>query len=307
MKLLVLNNLSSGLGDGAVYDFMRAFAQPEDEFIVRCVDQNSSFADALADVGDFDALIAAGGDGTVASACYLTRYSGVPVLAFPAGTANLLAQNIHSPIEPHALAKLTRNGKRLDFDLGELTTDKGTFGFSMMAGCGYDAKIMGDAKALKKRWGAAAYFKAAFANPSPQVSKFDIEIDGVHHKHEGVGVLLLNFSKIQFDISIGLENNPNDGELDVLVLTTQTAWDLLPPVIGAAFDHSGKPLKASNALVFYRGKNINVVADPPMPVQYDGEPVEATTPYTARVLPASAKLIVSDDGYDEYARTDAQP
>ena len=59
MKLLVLNNLSSGLGDGAVYDFMRAFAQPEDEFIVRCVDQNSSFADALADVGDFDALIAA--------------------------------------------------------------------------------------------------------------------------------------------------------------------------------------------------------------------------------------------------------
>ena len=295
----------SGLRDGAVYDFMRAFAQPEDEFIVRCVDQNSSFADALADVGDFDVLIAAGGDGTVASACYLTRYFGVPV--FRSSCRQSPPARAEHPTPSNRTLGFTRNGKRVDFDLGELTTDKGTFGFSTMAGCGYDAKIMGDAKALKKRWGAAAYFKAAFANPSPQVSKFDIEIDGVHHKHEGVGVLLLNFSKIQFDISIGLENNPNDGELDVLVLTTQTAWDLLPPVIGAAFDHSGKPLKASNALVFYRGKNINVVADPPMPVQYDGEPVEATTPYTARVLPASAKLIVSDDGYDEYARTDAQP
>lgn len=307
MKLLVINNLASGYREGAIYDFVRSFALDGDEITLRCTDGTTDLRLFLHDAEEYDAVVASGGDGTVSAVTYLLAETGIPVLPFPAGTANLLAQNIHSPIEPHALAKLTRNGKRLDFDLGELTTDKGTFGFSMMAGCGYDAKIMGDAKALKKRWGAAAYFKAAFANPSPQVSKFDIEIDGVHHKHEGVGVLLLNFSKIQFDISIGLENNPNDGELDVLVLTTQTAWDLLPPVIGAAFDHSGKPLKASNALVFYRGKNINVVADPPMPVQYDGEPVEATTPYTARVLPASTKLIVSDDGYDEYARTDAQP
>lgn len=300
MKLLVLNNLSSGSRDGGIYDFIRSFSEAGDEIILRCVDFHSSFAEALADVKDFDAVIAAGGDGTVASVCYLTRYSGVPVLPFPAGTANLLAQNIASPIEVHALAKLAREGKQLDFDLGELSTESGTFGFSMMAGCGYDAKIMGDALAYKKRWGAAAYFKAAVDNPNPQVSHFTIDIDGKRIEHDGVGVLLLNFSKIQFDISIGLENNPNDGALDVLVLTTNTAWDLLPPVLGAAIDHSGGALRDNPALKYYKGKEISIVADPPMSIQYDGEPIDVQTPLKGRVLPHATKLIISDEGYEEF-------
>ena len=38
-----------------------------------------------------DLMVVAGGDGTVASAAYLLAETGIPLLPFPAGTANLLA------------------------------------------------------------------------------------------------------------------------------------------------------------------------------------------------------------------------
>lgn len=36
MKLLVLNNLASGYGEGAIYDFMRSFAADGDDICMRC-------------------------------------------------------------------------------------------------------------------------------------------------------------------------------------------------------------------------------------------------------------------------------
>ncbi|MBO4365307.1 MAG: NAD(+)/NADH kinase [Eggerthellaceae bacterium] len=301
MKLLVLVNLSSGIPDGAIYDFVRAFSEAGDEVMLRFADRHSDFAQMLVDADDFDAVVAAGGDGTVASICYLLRNSGVPILPFPSGTANLLTQNIYSPTETPAIAKLVREGHHLDFDMGELDIDGRRRGFSMMAGCGYDAAIMKDAQANKKMLGPLAYFHAAFTNPNPQVSRFTLTIDGETIECQGVGVLVVNFSKIQGDISLALKNRPRDGYLDVIVLSTDTAWNLLPTFLGASIDRSGKPLAESNVLSYYRGREVYVVADPPLRCQYDGEPLEASTPFTARALPSSVKLIVGDAAFEEFS------
>lgn len=301
MKLLILNNLSSGYGEGAIYDFIRSFAKAEDEIVLRSVNSETNFEALLQDAHDFDAVIASGGDGTVASVCYLLRNSGIPILPFPAGTANLLVQNVLLPTEPHALAKVTRQMETLDFDLGEITVGDRTLGFSMMAGCGYDAVIMNDAKANKKLLGPMAYFKAAFSNPNPQISHFTITIDGKTYERDGVGVVLLNFSKIQFDISIGLKNLPRDGKLDLMVLTTSTAWNLIPAILGAAIDPSGGLLKQSDALEFFQGSEMKIVADPPMGVQYDGEAINLKTPFEARILTHATKLIVNDECLEQFA------
>lgn len=301
MKLLVLINLSSGTADGSTYDFVRSFAHAGDTVVMRYVDMHSDFSEALSDAKTFDRVVAVGGDGTVATVCYLLRDTGVPVLPFPAGTANLLTQNIYSPTESPALAQLLRRGHVLDFDMGELEYPDGTKrGFSMMAGCGYDATIMNDAARNKKLLGPLAYFTAAFHNPNPQVSRFFLEIDGTSVRCEGVGVVFVNFSKIQGDISLALSNAPRDGLLDVIVLATDTAWNLLPPFVGASIDRSGRPLVESDALSYYRGRAIRVVADPPLYCQYDGEPLHLTTPFTARALPSSVKLVVGDEAYREF-------
>lgn len=54
------------------------------------------------------------------------------------------------PNEPHALAKLAREGRTLDFDIGEIEVEGEKFGFLIMAGAGYDALIMEGAAPAKK-------------------------------------------------------------------------------------------------------------------------------------------------------------
>ncbi|WP_139653112.1 diacylglycerol/lipid kinase family protein [Raoultibacter phocaeensis] len=301
MKLLVINNLASGFGEGAIYDFVRSFAGDGDEVCIRSTDGTTDLASLLRGASDYDAVVASGGDGTVAAVCYELRHSGIPVLPFPAGTANILTLNLASPIEPHALAKLTKHGQTLDFDLGEIEVAGTSFGFAIMAGAGYDAAIMHDAKPNKRLLGPMAYFSAAITNPLPEVSKFTITIDGETIEREGLGILLVNFSKIQFDISVTHENEPRDGEFEVVILKAENAFGLIPAVVAGLLDRGGDFPDRSDALEIHRGSNIEVSADPPMHVQYDGEATELTTPFSARILKGATKLIVSDEGYEQFS------
>ena len=300
MKLLVINNLASGYGEGAVYDFMRSFATDGDEVCMRSTDGTTPLEGLLDDATEYDAVIAAGGDGTVATVCYLLANTGVPVLPFPAGTANLLALNLASPLEPHALAKLVRSGRTLDFDMGEIQVAGKKFGFSIMAGAGYDATIMRAAQRGKKLLGPLAYLQAAVMNVTPQFSKFTLELDDRTVESEGLGVLLVNFSKIQFDITVTHDNEPRDGEFDIVVLKGKTAFDLLPAVFAGILDRDGEFPDRTDALEIFRSKTVTVTADPPMEVQYDGEATGLPTPFTASIMPRATRLFVSEEGFDEF-------
>ncbi len=306
MKLLIVNNLVSGYGEGAIYDYIRAFAADGDEVVIRSTDGSTDLRRFLADAEEFDAVIASGGDGTVAAVTYLLADTGIPVLPFPAGTANLLAMNLASPAEPHALAKLTREGEIMDFDLGEIELASGErFGFSIMAGAGYDALIMQGAKPAKRLLGPMAYFTSALTNPLPQFSRFTIDIDGEVIESEGVGVLIVNFSKIQFDLPVVHQNLPRDGVFDVAVLHTRDAFGLIPALLASMLDRSGDFPDRTDALELHRGRTISVSADPPLPVQYDGEVTALTTPFTVRMMPEAARFIVSEECVKLYGNDGA--
>ncbi len=302
MKLLVINNLSSGYGEGAIYDFMRAFAQDGDEICLRSTDGTTDVASLLEDARSFDAVVASGGDGTVAAVCYHLRGTGVPVMPFPAGTANLLILNLRSPVETHPLSLMAREGKQLDFDMGEIEVEGVSYGFSIMAGAGYDADIMKRAKPFKRVWGPMAYFSAAVTNFVPQQSHFTITVDGRTVERDGVCVLAVNFSKIQFDIPVTHDNRPRDGKLDLVVLKAQNALELVPAILAAILDRDGEYPDRGDAMEVFSGREIRVEADPPLEVQYDGETTGAVTPFTARVLDHATRLVVSDDAYDLFTR-----
>ena len=301
MKLLIVNNLSSGLRDGAIYDFARSFSQDGDEVVIRSTNGTTDLRTLVCDVQDFDAVVASGGDGTIAAVCYALAGSGIPVLPFPAGTANLLAMNLLSPTEPHALAKLIREGATLDFDLGEICIAGRRYGFAIMAGAGYDAAIMSGAAPTKRVLGPFAYFSAAIGNALPQRSHLSLLIDGERVESDGIGVIVVNFSKIQFDLSVTHENNPRDGMLDVVVLKTENAFGLLPALGAAILDRGGDFPGRTNALDVYRCREATIEADPQLEIQYDGEVTNVMTPFTVRALPAAARIIVSKEGYEQFS------
>ena len=301
MKLLVVNNLVSGYREGAIYDFVRTFTEDGDEVVIRSTDGTTDIASQLADTANFDLVVASGGDGTIATVAYQLAGSGVPVLAFPAGTANLLHMNLMLPNETHALAKLAREGRMLDFDLGEVELESGEKrGFSIMAGAGYDADIMKTAAPNKRLLGPMAYFSAAIANPTPKFSRFTLEIDGRTVESEGVGVLVVNFSKIQFDISVVHENLPRDGQFEVVVLKARDAFGLIPALFAGILDRNGDFPDRTEALEIHRGSRIRIEADPPLHMQYDGEASPFTTPFSISNLHHAAKFLVSEDCLKHY-------
>lgn len=96
----------------------------------------------------------------------------------------------------------------------------------------------------------------------------------------------MNFSKIQFDISVTNKNSPRDGLLDIVVLKAENAFGLLPALFARAIDHEGNFKDSPETIETFQAREVVVEADPPMQIQYDGEIAKATTPLQRVSSPA---------------------
>jgi len=297
MRVLVIVNTRSGGGSGGLFDFIRTLGLTGAEIVMRFASEAVPLAELATDCREFDRVVAVGGDGTFSAVCYETRGSGVPILAYPAGTANLLSLNLGLPIDPRRLAELTLDGTPVDFDLGELVQtgpdgEEHRSGFAMAAGAGFDAAIMQAAQPLKATLGAAAYLVAAVSNLAPTVSDFELVIDGEHVHTDGIAVLLVNFGRIQFDLAMSRGWDPRDGKLDVVVLRTKNVAGLIPVVFAAILERVTDGVERNPSVDVYSASEVQLSAYPPLAMQYDGETIPTLTPCAARVLPRATTLIV---------------
>lgn len=250
----------------------------------------------VADAAEFDAVVASGGDGTVADVAYALRGSRIPILVFPSGTANLLANNIGNAADPPALAQTLRANVCVDLDMCELEyrDHSGAVrrcGFLSMAGAGYDASIMQGSSNLKAFFGQFSYYLAALGNLDPVVARFELLIDGEPRQAEGICVLVGNWGAVRPDFKLIPGSDPTDGMLDVAVLTARHSVELIPTVIGSVLSHGAE--EAMPNVEIYRARELTVTCDPAFPMQYDGEVIEgATTPFTVRVIPGGLRTFV---------------
>ncbi|MCL2806545.1 MAG: NAD(+)/NADH kinase [Coriobacteriia bacterium] len=297
MKVLIIDNLVSGLKTRAVYDFCRIFAQDGDELTIRSTDGTTMIEDMLDDATGYDLVVAAGGDATISAVAYELRNSAVPLLPFPAGSANLLATNLGTPEEPSALARIARTLKTEKYDLGELeficSKKLYTKGFAVIAGAGYDATIVGRAERLKEFFGPMAYFAAAISEPNPKVASFTLTLDNEVLSIEGIAVLIVNFAQIYPDLSIVHGNDAKDGLFEVVVIKKQHAVELLPALFSAVLDAMGNFPARADALEVRFSSQVKVESDPPMEIQIDGDVPSATTPFHAKNLPGAARFVVA--------------
>jgi len=308
MKVLIINNLMSGLRDGSIFDFMRKLAQDGDEITIRNTDGTTLVEALLDEAYQYDLVVASGGDGTIASICYALRSTGIPILAFPAGTGNLLTQNLNQQEEPYAIIGTLREGLTLDFDIGEVSyffnDEKVTRGFMVMSGAGYDAQIIQTSERLKDSFGSAAYAFAALGNPNPQHAHFTIYLDDEKIEIDGIAVLIMNFARIYSDIPISHENDARDGLLEIAVLKSHNAVELLPAFISAFLDRSGKFPSRTDAVENFKAKHVRIESDPPLFIQHDGEARGCTTPLEASVLPRAVRLYVNRREYERLTERD---
>ncbi len=113
-----------------------------------------------------DLLLLWGGDGTVQRCTNALRGSDVTVAVIPAGTANLLANNLGIPTDLPAALDIALHGARRRLDVGVLNGER----FAVMAGAGADAIIMRDADGGKDHFGRLAYVWAGAGRPGHRPS-----------------------------------------------------------------------------------------------------------------------------------------
>lgn len=297
MRVLVIDNLISGLKTGAIHDFCRYFARDSDEIMIRSTDGNRPIKDMMSEATDYDLVVAAGGDSTISAVGYELQNTGIPLLPFPAGTANLLATNLGNPDEPSTLAAIARNLKTEDYDLGEIIYTQAEQacrrGFAVIAGAGYDAAIMRRAEKLKAAFGSMAYTAAAIAEPNPVVADFVVTLDDEVLEIEGIAVLIVNFAQIYHDVSIVHDSDAKDGFFEVVVIKKQHAVELLPALFTAFLDSVGNFPDRTDALEVRRSTHVKVESSPLLELQHDGDTPGATTPFEARILPGAVRFVVA--------------
>lgn len=291
-RVLILENPRSGQ---ALTDLGLFTAQLESRgvaFTLRPHLPGVRFEDLLTDARTFDAVVAVGGDGTASSVAFAMRGTNVPLLVYPAGTANLIAQNLHLRADPVFLADVLLSGQTITTDLGQLHAGTTVCGFTLMAGVGADAIMIKDSEELKPRLGVGAYVVSALKQLAPKAVRFRVTIDGYTVETEGISVVLANFGMVNFRLPVASGIDPTDGRLSVLVVKAASPLSLVPNVIDSVRMRFrlGEPLFDDN-IEFYEGREVHIESEEHLPIQFDGESFGERLPLTARVLPGAVRFL----------------
>lgn len=191
MRCLIIHNPASGPSSDEIFAFTHALAQGGDEVVMRFIGDGMEPEDAVADVREFDRVVVSGGDGTSPTCSTRCADAVSPRSSSPPVRPCLFFNNIGNAPEAAALAKACRAGRTVKVDMGELfwldeNGNEKRHGFIIIAGSGFDAKIMMKAAPTKNDIGEIAYFLSALATPNPTVAHFTIEHDGIVEELDGI-------------------------------------------------------------------------------------------------------------------------
>lgn len=100
--------------------------------------EGTKAAAEAAQSGRFDAIVAAGGDGTMHDVAEGLVGRPTPLGIIPMGTGNVFAQEIHLPRSPDQLAKMLMHGQVRDIPVGQVNGRP----FLFVIGVGFDAEAV---------------------------------------------------------------------------------------------------------------------------------------------------------------------
>jgi diacylglycerol kinase (ATP) len=264
---------------------------PFDMVATRHAGHASELAADAAGLG-YRAVAVVGGDGTLAEVATGLAGSTTPLALIPRGTANQVAQNLQIPRGLERAVEVAVHGVPTPVDLGRINGRA----FALVAGAGFDAAVMAAAtRSLKERWGFAAYVLAAVKEALGATPRhFRITADGRTFEVDAVSVMIANVGELftawiplRFSLAPHPTSSWQDGIFDVVILAPRR----LPQLAGILWRAANRRFEGDERLVHFQAREITVEADPPIPVQIDGDPA-GMTPISATVAPGALRVLL---------------
>jgi diacylglycerol kinase (ATP) len=227
-----------------------------------------------------------GGDGMVQRCIDTVAGSDAALAIIPAGTANLFASNVGIPKDIKAAVALGLNGPRRKLDVGRINGEH----FAVMAGAGLDALMIRDADgALKNRLGRVAYVFTGAKNIRAARVDTRVRIDGDKwFTGKASCVLVANVGKVMGDIAAFPDAQPDDGLLEIGVVTAKGLWQWSRTLASTA---SGKA-ESSPFVETARGRKFDVRFADPIPYELDGGDRKKTRRLRVKVRPGAVTVCV---------------
>jgi diacylglycerol kinase (ATP) len=235
-----------------------------------------------------DVIFVWGGDGTVQRVIDAVAGTKAVLAILPAGTANLLATNLQIPRDLAAAVQIGLTGARRPLDTGSVNGEH----FAVMAGAGFDARMIADAdRGMKDRLGRAAYLYTGARNLRARRVKATVKVDGQRFFTGRVSCVLVgNVGKILGGISAFSGASPDDGLLELGVVTARNPVEWARTLGRVALGRT----ENSPFVEVTRGKRIKVRFSRALPYELDGGARGVATKLTVKVAPASITICVPD-------------
>lgn len=241
-----------------------------------------SDADRRRLVEDCDAVIAAGGDGTVRRLASYLEGCPLPIGLVPVGTGNVLAEEMGLVRAPRALADVLLDGPSIDIVGARANGEH----FFLMAGVGFDGAVIRLLDlAWKRRLGKLAYVVPvlrALADVPPLLA---VDLDGA--RHHANWVVLTNARRYGGKFVIADAADLRQPGLLAILVTARDRASLVRQLLRLAAGRLGQDGDV-RTIAFRRAE---VMALPPVPVQVDGDDF-GTTPLVVEAGGSALSLIV---------------
>jgi diacylglycerol kinase (ATP) len=208
-------------------------------------------------------ILAWGGDGMVRRCLNALEDTQVPLAIVPAGTSNLLATNLGIERDIGDAVRHALRGDRRRLDVGRFDGER----FAVMAGAGFDAAMIKSADDLKDRLGRGAYVLGGAAKLNSKSFEAKIKIDGTRwYKGPASCILVGNVGDLFGGIEVFADAKPDDGVLDVGVLTSEGPVQLMRAVTRTALGRAEKsPFERAT-----KGRKVRVKLDRKVRYELDG-------------------------------------
>lgn len=247
--------------------------------------------------GGYDAVFVLGGDGTVmeVAGALAEHRMAIPIGVLAGGTGNLVARALGIPLAIDRAVPALLGGDELLIDLARLDNGRR---FAIAAGVGIDAAMIAETPGwLKRRLGVLAYAimgsrAAVRAVLGRELFDARVTVDGVSHDRRVAAVMIANFGAVLGErLTLGPEIQTDDGLLDGVLFSPRSLRD----AVRIMWRMYRRDFRSDPCVLYVRGREIRIDANPAKPWQADGE-LMGTTPFCAVVEPLALRLLVPHRG-----------
>lgn len=237
-----------------------------------------------------DLLFVWGGDGMMQRCIDASAGTGATIAILPAGTANLLAKNLHLPTDDIGTAvRIGLHGGRRVLDVGVMNGER----FAVMGGIGLDALMIRDVgSGLKDRVGKLGYIWAGAKHLGDQQVRAKVSVDGdTWFKDKATCVLFGNVGTVLGGVTLFNDARPDDGKLEIGVVTATS-----PLEWGRALGRTviGDPEKSPFVRIA-SGRSFEVRLEKKLPYEMDGGERKSTKRLRVSVDPRAITVCVASE------------